>query len=157
MKRKRLVLRAVFVLVAAFLLIQFVPYGHAQTNPPVVREPTWDSSETRVLAKHACFDCHSNETEWPAYARLAPASWLIQRDVAEGRAALNFSEWQNPQKEAHEAAEKVADGDMPLFAYTVMHAHGRLSDQQRAQLVKGLEKTLEQEKSGSDDDHHDRH
>jgi hypothetical protein len=28
-----------------------------------------------------------------AYARVAPVSWLIQHDVHEGRAMLNFSEW----------------------------------------------------------------
>ena len=142
MKRKPLVYRAVLGLVAAFLLIQLVPYGHSYSNPPVVREPPWDSLETRALAKGACFDCHSNETEWPAYARVAPASWVIQRDVVVGRAVLNFSEWQKPQKEAHEAAEKLAEGEMPLFAYTLMHANARLTDAQRTRLVSGLERTL---------------
>ena len=61
---------------------------------------------TRALAKQACFDCHSNETEWPAYSRVAPVSWLIQHDVSEGRAVLNFSEWQWAQKEAEEERER---------------------------------------------------
>ena len=86
-----------------------VPYGRDQVNPPVGAEPTWDSPETRALAKQACFDCHSNETEWPAYSRVAPVSWLIQHDVSEGRAALNFSEWQRP--EATEAADEVSEPD----------------------------------------------
>ena len=30
---------------------------------------------TRALAKQACFDCHSNDTAWPAYASIAPVSW----------------------------------------------------------------------------------
>ena len=34
------------------------------------------SSQSSTLAKLACFDGHSNETEWPAYASIAPPSWL---------------------------------------------------------------------------------
>jgi hypothetical protein len=119
---RRFWIRTGLVLVLAFAAIQFVPYGRGQVNPPVGTEPTWDSPETRALAKQACFDCHSNETEWPAYSRIAPVSWLIQRDVSEGRAALNFSEWQRPQEEAKEAAEEVLEGEMPLRIYRLMHA-----------------------------------
>ena len=94
---------------AGLLLIaaQFVPYGRDYRNPPVIQEPAWDSPATRALAKQACFDCHSNETVWPAYAKVAPISWLIAHDVDEGRSVLNFSEWQRPQKEAAESAKEV--------------------------------------------------
>ena len=80
---------AVFVMLLA---IQ-VPAWFWQTNPPVKAEPAWDSAETRALAKRACFDCHSNETVWPIYSRVAPVSWLVTRHVVEGREKLNFSEW----------------------------------------------------------------
>ena len=130
------------VLVLAFVAIQFVPYGRDHVNPPVAAEPAWDSPDTRVLAKRACFDCHSNETEWPAYARVAPVSWLIQRDVSEGRAMLNFSEWQRPQEEAAKAAEELLEGEMPLRIYRLMHAHARLNAVERERLARGLERTL---------------
>jgi hypothetical protein len=130
------------VLVLAFVAIQFVPYGRDHVNPPVGAEPTWDSPGSRTLAKQACFDCQSNETERPAYSRVAPVSWLIQRDVTEGRAVLNFSEWQRPQEEAKEAAEGVLEGDMPLRIYRLMHAHARLSAADRERLAHGLERTL---------------
>jgi Haem-binding domain len=71
-------------LIGAFLLIQLIPYGHDHANPPVGAEPAWDSPATRELATAACFDCHSNETEWPWYTSVAPFSWLTQRDVEEG-------------------------------------------------------------------------
>ena len=134
--------RAALVLIAAFVAIQFVPYGRGHDNPPVTAEPLWDAPDTRGLAKQACFDCHSNETAWPAYSRIAPVSWLIQHDVFEGRTALNFSEWQRPQKEAQEAAEEVREGKMPLRMYQFMHAHARLSAADRERLARGLEKTL---------------
>ena len=130
------------MLVLAFVAIQFVPYGRDHVNPPVGAEPTWDSPGTRTLVKQACFDCHSNETEWPAYLRVAPVSWLLQRDVSEGRAVLNFSEWQRPQEEATEAADEVRGGEMPPRIYRFMHAHARLSAADRERLARGLEKTL---------------
>ena len=124
------------------LAIQLVPYGREHANPPVTGEPTWDAPETRTLAKQACFDCHSNETEWPAYASIAPASWLVQRDVKEGRAVLNFSEWPRPQEEAKEAAEAVIEGEMPPAAYRLVHAHARLGTADRDRLAQGLARTL---------------
>lgn len=122
--------------------IQLVPYGRAHTNPPILGEPAWDAPATRALAKQACFDCHSNETEWPAYATIAPASWLVQHDVDEGRAALNFSEWTRPQKEAKKAAKELREGEMPPTPYTLIHAHARLSAQDRDRLAQGLVRTL---------------
>jgi hypothetical protein len=138
---RRFWVRAGLVLGVAFVAIQFVPYGRDHVNPPVGAEPAWDSPETRALAKQTCFDCHSNETEWPAYSNVAPVSWLIQRDVSEGRAVLNFSEWQRPQEEATKA-EEILEGEMPPAMYELMHAHARLSAPDREHLARGLERTL---------------
>jgi mono/diheme cytochrome c family protein len=129
-------------LLGALVAIQLVPYGRDHINPPVTGEPTWDAPETRALVKQACFDCHSNETEWPAYASIAPGSWLVQRDVNEGRAVLNFSEWTRPQEEAKDAADEVREGEMPPAAYTLVHAHARLNPADRDRLAQGLAKTL---------------
>ena len=129
-------------LFGTFLAIQLVPYGRDHANPPVSREPTWDAPETRALARRACFDCHSNETEWPAYASIAPVSWLVHRDVNEGRAVLNFSEWSRPQEEAKEASEEVREGGMPPVAYKLVHAHARLNAADRDRLKHGLARTL---------------
>ena len=83
------------ILVAGFLLLQLIPYGHAHNNPVVVKEPAWDSPTTRTLAQRACFDCHSNETVWPWYTNIAPVSWMTQHDVEDGRRKLNFSDVDN--------------------------------------------------------------
>jgi hypothetical protein len=142
MPATRLWVVALSTVVLLLLCAQLVPYGSGRVNPPVVMEPSWDTPGTRTLAKQGCFDCHSNETVWPAYARVAPVSWLIQRDVDEGRAALNFSEWQRPQKEAGEAADVLLKGEMPPRIYLLMHAHARLGDADRDRLASGLAVTL---------------
>ena len=141
----RNVLLVVAGLVAAALigfgLLQLVPYGRNHTNPPVSAEPAWDSPQTRDLAKRACFDCHSNETTWPWYSNVAPVSWLIQRDVDEGRLRLNFSEWNRPQRERGRLARIVNEGEMPPWYYVILHPTANLSTAETQQLVNGLNAT----------------
>jgi mono/diheme cytochrome c family protein len=127
---------------AVVLAIQLVPYGRNHANPPVTQEPAWDSPATRQLAKRACFDCHSNETEWPAYASIAPVSWLVQHDVTEGRDVLNFSEWHRPQEGAKDMSEEVLQREMPPAMYRFVHAHARLSATDIEHLANGLVKTM---------------
>jgi cytochrome c551/c552 len=129
-----------------FVLIQAVPYGRTYTNPPVVREPSWDSPATRALAKRACFDCHSNETVWPWYARIAPVSWLVRYDVDEGRSELNFSDWQGGAREGEQAdkiAKELRKGEMPPIQYLPTHPEARLSDAEKRQLMDGLTATVQ--------------
>lgn len=123
------------------IIIQFVPYGRNHTNPPVRQEPAWDSPQTAALARRACFDCHSNQTVWPWYSNIAPVSWLVLRDVDEGRSKLNFSEWDLPQKDAEEAAEQVQKGEMPPWFYLPAHPQARLSTQEKQALIRGLQAT----------------
>ena len=101
MKRPKLS-RVLLVLAALGLAIQLVPYGWNHANPAVAAEPKWDKPRTRELFFRACADCHSNETKWPLYSRIAPVSWLVYNDIQEGREHLNVSEWNRPQKDAHE-------------------------------------------------------
>ncbi len=141
MKRPRLS-RVFMVLGGLLVAIQLVPYGWNHTNPPVVAEPSWDAPRTHELFSRACADCHGNETKWPWYSRLAPVSWLVYNDVQEGRSKLNVSEWNRPQKEAHEAAKEVREGEMPLPIFLLAHPEARLSAAEKADLVRGLEATL---------------
>jgi hypothetical protein len=130
------------VVSVAFAVIQIVPYGHNHTNPPVTQEPAWDRPETRALAVRACFDCHSNETVWPWYSHIAPMSWLIQRDVDEGRRQLNFSEWNRPQKEARESTASMKKNEMPPWFYALPATNAALAAAERQTLITGLETTF---------------
>lgn len=139
---KRVLFGSLLVLLAGFLLIQLVPYGRNHTNPPVLQEPNWDSPQTRALAQRACFDCHSNETEWPWYSHVAPVSWLVQRDVEEGREKVNFSTWgQGGAEEGEELAEVIHEGEMPLPIFLLTHPEARLSAAEKADLARGLQAT----------------
>lgn len=151
-KKRRFIKPILLGLLALAAVIQLVPYGRDHTNPPVTGEPAWDSPATRELAKRTCFDCHSNETEWPWYSNVAPVSWLVQRDVNEGREKLNFSEWDRPQKHADEAAKEVREGEMPMWIYLPTHPEARLTDAEKQQLIAGLEATFGTESESHGDD-----
>jgi hypothetical protein len=130
------------VSIVALVAVQLVPYGRGHTNPPVTQEPGWDQARTRALAARACFDCHSNETVWPWYSHVAPLSWLVQRDVDEGRRALNYSEWDRGQHEAHESAKSVQKGEMPPWFYALPGTSARLTPAEQRELIAGLEATF---------------
>jgi hypothetical protein len=126
-----------------FVVIQFVPYGHNHSNPPVTQEPKWDSPQTRALAARACFDCHSNLTKWRAYSYVAPVSWLIQRDVQGGRSQFNFSEWNKPQDvSAGDLADTIRSGSMPPWFYVLPHPSAKLNAADKQALMRGLAATL---------------
>ena len=153
MKTVRSILFTGIAIVLLGLLIQFIPYGHDHSNPPVIHEPDWSSPQTRAIAKRACFDCHSNETVWPWYSNIAPVSWLIYRDVSLGREHFNFSEWDVhpslPQGEGEgeehqhgaEVIEEVLEADtMPPRTYLLLHPEARLSAEEKQILIDGLTK-----------------
>jgi hypothetical protein len=127
--------------------LQLVPYGRDHVNPPVTAEPRWDRAETRALAVRACFDCHSNQTVWPWYSHVAPLSWLIERDVDEGRRKLNYSEWDRGQREARESAKSVTKGEMPPWFYALPATSARLTAAERQTLVAGLAATFGSERT----------
>jgi mono/diheme cytochrome c family protein len=148
MLKKTLIYGGIALVVLA-ILIQFIPYGHNHTNPAVVKAAAWDSQQTKALAQRACFDCHSNETNWRWYTNIAPFSWLIQHDVDEGRSRLNWSECgvARPRRGGEggfegegggDAAEIVLRGEMPPPQYTIMHPEARLTTAEREALAQGF-------------------
>lgn len=133
---KRVLWIAVAVL-AVFGGIQFVPT--TRTNPPVQSDVAAPAAVKAILHQ-ACYDCHSNETRWPWYSRVAPVSWLVTGHVNEGREDLNFSEW--PVLDFEEQAlafkdirKQVSGKKMPLRSYRILHPEARLTDAQRDTIL----------------------
>jgi mono/diheme cytochrome c family protein len=142
---KKIFLYSALILAAgilAFGLIQLVPFGHNHANPATVSEPKWSTPQTRALAKQACFQCHSNETEWPWYSDIAPASWLIQFDVNNGRRKFNFSDWNKKPGELDEIIQTIREGEMPPLQYRLFYPEARLNDQQKQELIDALKSSI---------------
>ncbi len=135
--------RPLAVVVGLLVVMQLVPYR--VDNPKVVAEPKWDSPETRALTVRACFGCHSNETEKPWYAHVAPMAWLVNNHVEGGREELNFSEWTSGQARAAKKIDRVIrDGEMPPGSYTWfgLHSEAKLTPAETDALIAGLLKTM---------------
>ncbi len=127
---------ALVALAVAVLAVQVVRPAH--TNPPVeanlVAPP-----EVGAILRRACWDCHSNETVWGWHTFVAPVSWLAVHDVNEGRQDLNFSlrePSRRPGRMGAKIADQVAEGEMPPLLYVLAHPSARLSDGDRATLLR---------------------
>lgn len=123
--------------------IQLVPYGRDHSNPAITGEPQWANPETRELMVRACFGCHSNEVEYPAYASVAPVSWVVQSHIDEGREKVNYSEFDRRQRGADETLEVIQEGEMPPHYYTVfgLHPEARLTRTELDTLIAGIRAT----------------
>jgi hypothetical protein len=138
---------SIWLVFAVFVILQFIP----NTYPEVIKSNEYDLIQTGMvpdeigqILRTSCYDCHSNETKYPWYAYIAPASWLVVRDVKQGRSDLNFSEWDNLKsrdkiKLLDEIAEEVDEGNMPMPIYTITRRDASLDDNQKQVLVKWTE------------------
>jgi len=121
-------------------ILQFVPID--RRSPPITSAATLNATEAvpaqvQAVLVRSCRDCHSDETHWPWYSYVAPASWYISHDVHEARSKMNFSRWgtYSRSKRAHELEEicnQLMDEKMPLPAYALLHPIARLTQEDRA-------------------------
>ncbi len=128
----------ILLLILGLTGIQFIEVE--RTNPPVTAEIRAPSDIMEILKK-SCYDCHSNETVWPWYSKVAPVSWLVEDDVTEGRKHLNFSTFESLDtsvklKKKDEILEEVQNGEMPLDIYTLIHPNANLELLQIAKIEK---------------------
>ena len=126
---------AALILVVLFLAAQL--YQPDRTNPPVDDSQTIYASlnvpsEVKAIFERSCYDCHSNNTNWPWYSYIAPTSWLTASDVKTGRSNLNLSTWATYKKSRQinkldQISDQLSDDKMPLKKYRLMHPNAALS------------------------------
>jgi hypothetical protein len=125
---------------ALFAVLQL--FNPARSNPPVIKDflaATLPPATVSADIRAACYDCHSHETVWPFYARIAPVSWLVASDVDDGREHLNFSDWPMEPDRAAKKLDRINEvldyHEMPPKKYTLIHANARLSEAQRKEIM----------------------
>ena len=136
-------LKIVAIVLFTFGIIQLIPVD--RNNPKVKTSENFvdvfnTSSEVREILKTACYDCHSNETIYPDYAKIAPISWAIKDHINEGREHLNFSVWTtyNQDLKKNMLESSIADlqqNRMPMAGYMVYHPDARLNEAQKKVLI----------------------
>jgi hypothetical protein len=97
----------------------------------------------------ACYDCHSNKTNYPRYAQIAPVSWMLANHIKEGKEHLNFSEWANYDKKKQiklltAICEEITSGEMPLKGYVFMHRRAIINEKQLEEICAWTEEAAEE-------------
>jgi hypothetical protein len=132
-----------------FALIQLIPISLA--NPSVTHDVAAPAPVESILRRD-CYDCHSNQTRWPWYAHVAPISWMVIRDIDNGRRHLNFSNWERYADDPETEISKLKNidqlchrGKMPPWYYLSAHPEARLSSNDREILDRWTTETIAHE------------
>jgi hypothetical protein len=144
--------KVLFALLAVFIIIQFISID--KTNPPVDKSKDFlalkkTPQDIAQLIRNSCYDCHSNETKYPWYAKIQPVAWYLKDHIDEGREELNFSEFANYEairqaKKMRKSANEIEEGEMPLESYTLIHQKAKLTSEQKEKLQKYFTSIKEQ-------------
>lgn len=142
------IFRIIFiVLLLAFAVLQFFQpqknRGEVSANHILEKEKVPENIKT--ILQNACFDCHSNQTNYLWYHKIGPVSWMVNKHIVEGKDELNFSEWGNLDiydkiGTLEKLCRDVKRKKMPIKAYTIMHKKAKLSDEQIAELCEWTDK-----------------
>ena len=132
-----------WIALVAFVVIQFLPternesYVTPKTDFMLVNEaPTIIENKLKV----SCYDCHSNNTVYPWYNRIQPAAWFLEDHVREGKAELNFNDWdtysdRRKKSKLRSIIKQIENGEMPMDSYTFIHRDAILSEKEKAAIV----------------------
>ena len=133
------------ILLALFIIIQFfhpakniAADGTAYTNDISTVYIVPDS--IHQLLKSSCYDCHSNNTQYPWYNNIQPVAWWLNKHVTNGKKALNFSEFasypiRRKYKKLDGMIKEIQTDDMPLSSYTLIHRYAILNPDQKKELI----------------------
>ena len=136
------------ILLIAFVGIQFVPIERNQsdivpkTDFLLVNNPPKNIS---ALLQESCYDCHSNNTDYPWYSKIQPTAWYMEHHIKEGKEELNFNEWETYSKRRKNSKLKaiinqIKDDEMPLSSYTLLHREAILSDAEKQFVIDYVQK-----------------
>lgn len=148
MKARTYLLGGLILILGAIQLVPNELPAVQNTNPADISNTGLLDEGMHQTLKNSCYDCHSNETSYPWYSYVAPLSWLVAKDVREGREELNFSHWADYDmmeklKKLDDIAIEVGEGEMPMEVYTVIHSGAKLNPEQIQDIVTWAENAMD--------------
>lgn len=155
MQKVRIVL---LILLIIFVSIQFI---RPAKNQSTGQQPATDITriyevpgEVQTILKNACYDCHSNNTQYPWYVNIQPAGWWMADHVKHGRKELNFNEYgsyslKRQRNKLKRIKEQLEENKMPLSSYTWMHREAKLTGNQKERVIKWIDSTLNANPTGA--------
>ncbi len=140
--KKSILKKLILVIVVLLIVIQF--FGTKKNISNEVSQNAIDKhygvpANIQEVLKTSCYDCHSNNTDYPWYSNVQPVKWWLEGHVNEGKEELNFDEFNtySIKKKLHkldEVIETVRKNEMPLKSYTIIHRNAKLSESEKLEL-----------------------
>ncbi len=139
----------VLVFLIIILAIQFLQPSRNQNGQTVSKDFSKGfrvPGNVQGILKKSCFDCHSNQTEYPWYTYIQPVGWWMDSHVRKGKEDLNFSEFGSYSKRRQMSklksiAESIEDETMPLPSYTLVHRKAKLSNEEKDLILNWVKNT----------------
>ena len=140
-----------FIILIIVILIQFVQPSRNKSGEVMQTDFSTIYSipdSVFTLFKNACYDCHSNNTNYPWYSNIQPIAGILEKDIIEGKEKLNFSEFGSYSSrrrisKLRDIENRIKDGKMPLKSYKFMHRNARLSDTENDFLIKWIDNLID--------------
>ncbi|MEO6230928.1 MAG: heme-binding domain-containing protein [Ferruginibacter sp.] len=144
---KKISLAAGIILIA----IQFIQPAQNKTGqvlPTDFAKVYAVPATVQSILQNACYDCHSNNTNYPWYANVQPVAWVMANHISNGIAKLNFSNFgsntsRKQISKLKEISNQIKDGEMPITSYKLMHKSARLSQNEKTLLMNWLQSTAD--------------
>jgi hypothetical protein len=138
-----------FTLIVAIVALQFFqPEKNLSSDSKnLILNHEQIPENVQQILKNACFDCHSDNTNYLWYHKISPVSWLVNKHVVDGKDELNFSEWGKSDDydkigDLEDIKQELEQKTMPIKQYTVMHKEARLSDDERDAVFAWIDKKM---------------
>lgn len=139
--------KALFVFALAFIAIQFIKPSRNISGKAFSTDisNTYSIPENLyALLLNSCYDCHSNNTNYPWYSNIQPIGWQMESHIKKGKEKLNFSEFgelssRRQNSKLREIEVSINDSTMPMSVYTLMHRKARLSQEDKESLINWIE------------------
>ena len=141
--------KLIIIIGSLFLILQLFPISKNQSKEFSKDISTIEkiTPDVKNILQSSCYDCHSNNSNYPIYASIQPIAWWLQHHIDEGKEELNFSEFAgySPRRRFHkleEIKEQIVENEMPLYSYTIVHTQAKLSEQQKSILINWVNSTM---------------
>ena len=131
------------ILIVIFVAIQF--YRPASNNNSVIISHTISSvafvpENVNTIFKKACYDCHSNNTNYPWYSYVQPFGLWLNNHIKDGKKEINFDEFatyklRRQYRKMEEIIDQVKSKEMPLKSYILVHKEANLTLDERVTLT----------------------
>jgi hypothetical protein len=140
--------KAILLLLIAVVGIQFMPTTRNQSNEVYETDFTKTfivPNNVQNLLKNSCYDCHSNNTNYPWYNLIQPVSWFLENHIKEGKKELNFNEFgaysiRMQKSKLKSVINQIKENKMPLPTYALIHKDAKLSEADKELLIRWMNK-----------------